>query len=219
MGWTEYIAAFFAFGLSHIVPVRPQNRVRLVAILGANGFTWCYSALSLAVLTWLIGASGRAPFVVIWSRLSWQTWVPVMVMLPICLIAALAIARPNPFSFGGARNHQFDPSHPRIIHFTRHPLLWVLAIWATAHLVPNGDLAHVILFGVFSGFAWFGMRIIDRRKQRLMGKKVWEHLLAQTKTAPLTFNRQDLFRVLIGIAAYLALLALHPIIIGVSPLP
>ena len=37
-------------------------------------------------------------------------------------------------------------------------------------LVPNGDLAHVILFGTFAGFALLGQRLIDRRKRREMGK-------------------------------------------------
>lgn len=63
MGWAEYSLAFAIFSLSHSVPVRPPVWPRLVVQLAQRGFTLAYSALSLAVLAWLIGAAGRAPYV------------------------------------------------------------------------------------------------------------------------------------------------------------
>ena len=69
-------------------------------------------------------------------------------MFAVCLILALSIARPNPFSFGGAQNARFDPARPGIVRWVRHPILLSLALWAGLHLLPNGDLSHVILFGV-----------------------------------------------------------------------
>ncbi|MBZ0227983.1 MAG: NnrU family protein [Bauldia sp.] len=68
-----------------------------------------YSLSSLAVLVWLVGAARRAPHVPLWHWAPWRDYVPLASMLPVCLILALAIARPNPFSFGGARNDSFDP--------------------------------------------------------------------------------------------------------------
>ena len=61
MGWFEFALAYVVFFLSHSLPVRPPLRPRLQARLGASGFTLAYSVLSLAVLSWLIGAAGRAP--------------------------------------------------------------------------------------------------------------------------------------------------------------
>jgi uncharacterized membrane protein len=108
MGWFEFVAAYVVFFLSHSLPVRPPMRPWLQARLGAFGFTLAYSALSLALLAWLIGAAGRAPFLILWNWAPWQVHVPLIAMGPVCLILVLSTGRPNPFSFGGARNDRFD---------------------------------------------------------------------------------------------------------------
>lgn len=221
MGWFEFALAYVVFFLSHSLPVRPPLRPWLQAQLGASGFTLAYSALSLAVLSWLIGVAGRAPHVVLWDWVPWQVHVPLTVMGPVCLILALSIGRPNPFSFGGARNDQFDPARPGIVRLSRHPLLAALALWAAAHVVPNGDLAHVILFGTFAIFALMGGRLIDRRKHREMGPE-WQRMLDRVADAPLLAASPSvgtLMRVAAGIALYVALLWAHPFLFGVSPLP
>lgn len=216
MDWLEFTAAFAAFFLTHSIPLRPAVRPHLQRALGRRGFTLVYSALSIAMLGWLIAAAGRAPFVPLWTWAPWQPLVPLVVMLLVCLILSLAIARPNPFSFGGARNETFDPARPGIVRLNRHPLLLALALWGTAHVVPNGDLAHVILFGTFTGFALLGRRLIDRRKRREMGKD-WDALAAMVKAAaPLPL---PLSRLATGLALYLLLIAAHPLLFGVSPLP
>jgi len=218
MGWTEFATAFVVFFVSHSLPVRPPLRPALQAALGPRGFTLAYSALSLAVLAWLIGAAGRAPYVPLWDWAPWQVYVPLLTMLPVCLILALAIARPNPFSFGGARNGRFDPARPRIVRLHRHPLLLALALWAAAHAVPNGDLAHVMLFGTFAAFALLGMRLIDRRQQREIGPK-WQELQAATVHAPFWRPVAPVSRLAIGATLFAGLIWLHRLVIGVSPLP
>lgn len=219
--WTEYVVAFVAFFATHASPVRPPLRPWLVARLGQRGFTLAYSALSLAVLTWLIAAAGRAPHVPLWNWAPWQVHVPLVVMLPVCLILSFSIARPNPFSFGGARNDRFDPLRPGIVRWSRHPLLLALALWAAAHIVPNGDLAHVILFGTFAGFAIFGGRMIDGRKRRELPAE-WKHLRLAVAGAPVlswSTSGGTLVRLSMGTVLYATLLWLHPIIFGVSPIP
>ena len=142
-------------------------------------------------------------------------------MGPVCLILALSIGRPNPFSFGGARNDQFDPARPGIVRLSRHPLLAALALWAAAHVVPNGDLAHVILFGTFAAFALLGGRLIDRRKRREMGPE-WQRMHDRVVDAPLLSASPSggtLLRLVAGTALYGALLWAHPFLFGVSPLP
>lgn len=115
MEWAEFTAALGVFLLSHAVPVRPPVKPWLVGRLGQRGFTLGYSLLSLAVLAWLIVAAGRAPFVMLWSWEPWHNHVVLAVMAAVCLILALAIGRPNPFSFGGANNAAFDPARPGIV--------------------------------------------------------------------------------------------------------
>lgn len=222
MGWAEFIVAFGAFFVIHSVPLRPAVRARLTAALGKRVFTIAYSTLSLAALIWLIGAAGRAPFVALWARYPWQAWVPLAGMGAACVILAFAIGRANPFSFGGAGVEAFDPTRPGIVRYMRHPVLVALALWAGAHLVPNGDLAHVLLFGVFAGFALLGMGMIDRRRQRSMGPARWHDLRdgvrAATVRGPASW-RGVAFRLTAAFGLYAALLALHPIVLGVSPLP
>lgn len=221
MGWVEFVTACAVFFLSHSIPVRPPVRPWLQARLGTAGFTLAYSALSLAVLAWLIGAASRAPHVALWDWAPWRIHVPLVVMGPVCLILALSIARPNPFSFGGARNDRFDPSQPGIVRWTRHPLLLALALWAAAHVVPNGDPSHVILFGAFAAFALFGGRLIDRRKRGDMGAE-WRRLRVAVAGAP-RFSwlvaGGALARLVAGVVLYAAFLWVHPILFGVSPLP
>jgi len=221
MEWIEFIAAFVVFFLSHSIPVRPSNRARLVRILGRRGFTIAYSLLSLGVLAWIIGAAGRAPYVPLWDWAAWQNHVVLAAMGLVCLLLALSIGQPNPLSFGGAGNDRFNPDQPGIVGVMRHPLLVSLAIWAFAHLVPNGDLAHIILFGAFGGFALAGGRIIDRRKQRQMGAD-WTGMTARIRAAGTSVRWMDIQRaaprILIAAVIYAILLWLHPWLFGVDPL-
>jgi uncharacterized membrane protein len=221
MGWLEFSAAYATFFLTHSLPVRPSMRPALRAALGPSGFTLAYSALSLAALAWLIGAAGRAPFVPLWDWAPWQVHVPLVAMLPVCLVLALAIGRPNPFSFGGSENSMFDPARPGIVRLHRHPLLLALALWAAAHVVPNGDLAHVILFGTFAAFSLLGMRLVDRRRQREMGDR-WQALhdaVIETPLWPPALKVGAAARLIAGLGLFVVLIWLHPAIIGVSPLP
>ncbi len=94
--------------------------------------------------------------------------------------------------------------------------------------MPNGDVAHVVLFGLFASFAMAGMATVDRRKRRLMGDSEWTRLAARTSWWPLSALVQgqlglgsELFqpRLLIATALYGTLLALHSPVIGVAPWP
>jgi uncharacterized membrane protein len=228
-GWTEFIAAFAVFLLSHLIPSRPAVRAALVRTLGERGFLIAYSLESLVVLTWLIVASGRAPFVELWRFALWQMWAPNLALPLACQLAAFGIGAANPLSFGGDPRKRFDPEQPGVVGIVRHPLLWAIALWAAAHVVPNGDLAHVLLFGFFALIALVGMLIIDRRKRRRIGVEAWNALAARTSFWPFAallsrrFKprswRISLARVAIGLAAWLVLLLLHPLVIGVSPIP
>jgi uncharacterized membrane protein len=228
-GWTEFIAAFAVFLLSHAIPSRPAVRAALVRALGETGFLIGYSLESLAVLAWLIVATGRAPFVELWPFETWQMWAPNLALPVACQFATFGIGAANPLSFGGDPRKSFDPHHPGIVGVVRHPLLWAIGLWAGAHAVPNGDLAHVLLFGFFAVIALLGMVIIDRRKQRQLGAGQWTTLAAHTSFWPFAARLTGRFRprswrisplrLALGIAAWLTLLLLHPYVIGVSPLP
>ncbi len=226
--WLPFASAFAVFVLSHAVPARPPVRERLIRALGRSGYLAGYLAVSLAALTWLIAAAGDAPYVPLWPWAPWQPWIPNISMPVACGLAAYGTAAPNPLSFGGRHVARFDPDAPGIAGLTRHPLLWALALWAGAHAVPNGDLAHVLLFAGLAGFAGAGMPALDRRYRRQLGADTWRRLAKRTSLVPGAAlvtgrwrprGRPDPVRAVLAVLLWLALLALHPPVIGVSPLP
>jgi uncharacterized membrane protein len=226
-GWGEFVFALCAFLASHALPVRPPIRGRLVKLFGARGFTVAYSALSLLILAWTIAAAGRAPYVELWPFALWQLWAPNIAMPLAVALISLALFAPNPLSFGG-RDARFDPARPGVVGLSRHPLPLALALWSAAHLVPNGTLAHVLLFGLFLVFSILGMAIIDRRKRRQMGVEAWSRLAANTgwlrpaglgDVVALLLTRAGVLRLAGGALAYVALLHLHMLLFGVEPWP
>lgn len=228
-GWGAFAAAFAVFLLSHALPARPSVRRALVARLGERGYLALYSLVSLAVFAWLMVAAGQAPFVPLWDFAPWQLWVPPIAMAGACLLAAFGIGAVNPLSFAGRSGAAFDPDQPGIAGVARHPLLWAIVLWAASHAVPNGDLAHVLLFASLAGFSLAGMAVIDRRKRRQMGTAAWAVLAARTSfwpAAALVSGRwrprpalPSPRRLAAAALAYLVLLLLHLPVIGVSPLP
>lgn len=228
--WSELAVAFGLFLASHILPARPCVRARLVRILGSRAYLSLYVAVSVGLLGWLIDAAGRAPFIPLWDFALWQLWVPNLAMPVACLLAAFGVGARNPLSIAdGPSSASFDPDTPGIAGVTRHPLLWALALWSAAHLVPNGDLAHVLLFGTFTVFALIGMPAIDSRIRKRVGHATWHNLARRTSLLPLqawlggrwrprSWRPQPL-RLLTAAGLYAVLFALHPWFAGVPPDP
>ncbi len=54
--------------------------------------------------------------------------------------------------------------------FTRHPMLSGVTVWAAAHLLANGDLASLILFGSFGAFALFAHVVCQPARRRAVIK-------------------------------------------------
>jgi uncharacterized membrane protein len=216
-GWGGFALAYAAFLLTHLIPVRPPVRPWLVARLGPTGFGLAYSALSLAVLVWLFLAARAAPLVQLWYPPVWAAHVTLLAMMLACMVLAFAAFRPNPLSFAGSRNARFDPGAPGIVGFLRHPVLAALALWAGGHLPANGDLAHVLLFGGFAGFALLGHG--DDRPPPA-ARNGGRGLGATGRTARAHRWRQGVggetvLRLLAGLALVLLLIALHPWLAGV----
>ena len=147
--------------VTRIRPVRVD--VRSLAWVVVPFFAF---AFLLEILGWIIAAVGRAPYMPLWQFAPWQMWVPNVAMPFVCLLLAFGIAIPNPLSIASRNDEAFDPDQPGIVGVTRHPMLWATALWAFAHAVPKGDLAHVLLFGGFAIMALAGMFAIDARHRR-----------------------------------------------------
>ena len=228
-GWGEMTAALVFFLAAHIVPARPKLRNWLKAQLGLVLYIGLYSALSILLLIWIVIAAGRTPYIELWPVAQWQYWAPLIAMPLACLLVAYGAAAANPFSIGGLGSEQFDPQRPGIARITRHPLLWAPTLWALAHLFPNGDLAHVILFGLLAAFGLIGMYELDRRRQREWGLSEWRRKAAKTSFIPFmsrdmldreqSLAPSDWVRLAAAAALYLILLQAHEPVIGLSPIP
>jgi uncharacterized membrane protein len=95
----------------------------------------------------------------------------------------------------------------RIYTTLKHPMLAGIKLWAAAHLLANGDLGSIILFGSFLGWAVFD-RISMKHRTDAGGPPI-----------PAGGPTNDLIAVAVGIIAYLALaFAFHPVVIGVPVL-
>ena len=222
MEWLNFTLALCVFMASHLLSALPGLRGALVARLGRGGYGAGYGLLSVALLAWVVVAAGRAPFVSLWDQTVWMRWLANLAMPLAVLLLCLGAAAPNPLSLGG-RSAGFDPARPGIAGVVRHPLLWALLLWALAHLMVNGDLAHVVMFGLFAAYALAGMAMIDARKRRQMGAAVWLTRASATSNLPFAGNwrsyRPDWRRLTLAIVIWVGLLHAHLPVIGVSPLP
>ena len=222
----EFLLALAAFLAAHVLPARSGLRAALVARVGERAYLVGYSLLSLALLAWLIHAAIGAPVVPLWPVSLAHYWIALVLMLPASMLMVGGAASPNPLSvsLGSAG---YDPAAPGLVGVTRHPLLWGFALWALAHVLPNGELVPLIMFGGFGIFALSGMLIVDRRKRRQLGAE-WDRLSAPTSALPFAAWFRDpvarrwrpgvgAMTVAGGTALYLLLLWLHPRVIGPDP--
>ena len=222
--WTEFLAALAAFFGSHAIPSYGGLRQRLIARLGRRAYFTLYSLLSLLLLAWLIVAAGRAPFVELWPFEPWQRHVPLTLVPIAVVLAVVGLCRPNPLSLSLAPPSAFDPERPGIAGLVRHPVLWATLLWSLAHLVANGDLAHVIVFALFAALSVLGMLALDARKRRKIGVARWQELARRTSLLPRLRLRAgwrfaDLGFVLFGLGLAVLLALLHPLFAGVPALP
>lgn len=179
--WTEFVLALLAFVGAHLILPIPPLRARLVALLGRRSYLFAYSTLSIALLVWVVIAARNAPYLPVWPQQPWQALVP-LVLVPVAawfLIAGLA--EPNPLSI--SVRSDADSLGP-MAAITRHPVLWAFLLWSASHLVPNGDLVSLTLFGGLTLLAAAGFGLVDRRTRRRLGETAWQALASRTSVIP-----------------------------------
>jgi uncharacterized membrane protein len=188
---TLLIIGIIVFLGVHLLPTVTDQRARLVSRLGEAGYKAAFSLLSIASLILLIYGYATAPLVQLWSPPAWTRWVAVVLMLPafIFLVAA------------------YVPG--RIRARLKHPFLVAIKTWALAHLIANGDLASMILFGSFLAYAVYDrIALKHRRPSSLVGIEGPER------------PQNDVIAVVLGTVLYAVFLVwLHPLLIGHAVLP
>lgn len=224
-GWIEFIMAMASFMLSHLLPRIGDLRGNLIKRLGRRAYFSIYGLVSLVLLGWVISAAGRAPYVELWPQAPWMRWVPFVATPIAFVLAACGLGVALPDSLGASRKRKYDPTNPGFAAVSRHPMLLALALWALAHLLPNGDLSYVLLFGLFALFPLIAIPAFDRRARNRDGQDafVGAPILSVRPVFDRAWWRQNarpfLMRSAIGVLFWCVVLHLHAPVIGAWPFP
>ena len=178
-------------GIHSISIVAPVFRDGVAARMGAGPWRGVYSLISIigfVLLIWGYGLARREP-VMLYNPPFWTRYVTAVLMLPVFPLI-------------------FAPYFPgRIKAALKHPMLVAVKLWAVAHLISNGMLADVVLFGAFLAWAVADRISYKHRTQRPL------------QTAPPS-PRNDVIVTVVGLVLYaLFLFWLHAKLIGVQPIP
>jgi uncharacterized membrane protein len=228
---TNLIIAAAAFLLIHLLVSGTRLRDAIIRTIGQGPYMGLYSLASIALLIWMgfaYAAAQRGPNPVYWSATPVTKWIQLGVTLIAFLLAVPGLATRNPTSVAGEALLDRPNTVQGILRITRHPFLWGVALWAAGHLMVNGDLASLILFGSLFLLAVLGPSSIDAKRRRALGEK-WDAFASETSAIPfaaIVQGRQQLkigeigaWRLGIAVLVWAGLIAAHPMLFGVSPLP
>ena len=189
MGLAIMILGLAVFVGTHLVTTQREARARLIAQSGEGAYKGLYSLASIAgvlMIGWGFGMYRATGWVDVWYPPAWTRHVTALLVLiaSICLVAA------------------YSPG--RIKTTLKHPMLVGVKLWAFAHLISNGDLGSIILFGSMLGFAVFD-RISLKRRADPGGPPI-----------PVGGPMKDAVAVVGGTALFLVLgFLFHPYVVGV----
>ncbi|HYD30209.1 MAG TPA: NnrU family protein [Azospirillaceae bacterium] len=218
-------AAAFWIALHLLIagPLRPA----LAGRLGEKGFQAVFSILSLIGLVALVLAYRAAPFVPVWEPGRVAVHAAMTLVLVAFLLLVYAVSPSNPTSTAAGVQPAGELPVTGITRITRHPMLWAFTLWAVAHLLANGDLGGILLFGSVLVTALNGMVSIDRKRARRFGA-TWDAFAARTSRLPfaailggrnqLKLGEMSVIRLVMGMVLFAAFLHLHRTLFGVSPL-
>lgn len=176
-------------GVHSLSIVNRAWRDRCVARIGEPAWKGLYSLVSLASFSLMCIGYGlaRADPIVLYTPPAALRHVAFVVLLPVFPLL-LSVYLPG-----------------RLKARARHPMLLATKLWATAHLLVNGTLADVLLFGGFLAWA-----VADRISVKRRG--------APAVAIGPQAARNDALAVAGGLAVYaLVLLWLHRVLIGIAP--
>jgi uncharacterized membrane protein len=190
MGFAILILGLVIFLGTHVFVSFREARASAIERLGLPAYRGMFALVSLVGLVLIIWgyAQYRAhDLIQLWSPPAFMRHITVGLMLfsAIFIVAA------------------FVPSH--IKTRLKHPMLAGVKAWALAHLLSNGDLGSILLFGTFLAWGVYA-RIAAKRRGDIGGA---------AKPAPDGWTN-DIIVLVIGTAVFLALgFWFHPYVIGV----
>lgn len=164
-------------------------RAFAIGRLGENRYKGLYSLVAAVGLVLIVIGFGRyrsAGYIQVWNP-PFSIFHPLaLFLLWFAFVALTAAYAPA----GGLKS------------LLRHPMLVAVKAWALSHLLVNGDLGSMLLFGSLLAWAVYDRIAVKRRGD---------------PGAPATgWSLNDLLVVVIGTVAYVAMFWLHDSLIGVT---
>ena len=216
------LVSSFAFIVLHIGVSGTPLREVLRNLLGSNGFLGLYSLAALASL----GAMIYGYATIEHSDFVWMPSVVAYKLTKVILFAAIVLIvlgnmtrNPTAVNMEKAVNEELKGA----VKITRHPLQWGILLFATGHLIANGDVASIIFFGTLVIVSGLGMISMDARKRKIGGEE-WEEFFKTTSTIPFAATLAGRNRIAaadinwlaigIGIALYVSIYWLHDMVSG-----
>lgn len=188
-----FILGLALFLGTHAFTMAQEPRTALRLKLGEGGFKGLYTALSLLGFVLIIYGFGlyrSGGWINVWSPPVWTRHLALLLTLPVFVLLAAT-------NSGG-----------RIHATVKHPMLLAVKIWATAHLLSNGDLGSMLLFGGF--LAWAVMARISLKRRAGV----------TLPAVPQGFTQRDWIAIGAGLLLWFAFARwLHPWLIGVAVWP
>jgi uncharacterized membrane protein len=223
-------AAAAVFVLMHLLISGTPLRDRLTAAIGEGPDMGLFSLASIAALTWLIiafaHARGGPGDTVYWTVTPATRHPAIGLVLIAFLLAVPGLLTNSPTRVAGGGQVDKPTAAAGMTRITRHPFLWGAAIWAFAHLLVNGSLSAILLFGSILVLGLLGPPSIDAKRRRALGDR-YAAFMAQTSNIPfaaIVQGRQKLkigeiwWRLLVGLVLFIVIMMLHSKLFGVNPL-
>ena len=220
------VAASACFLLIHFGVSGTRLRDTLVLRLGEGPYRGAFALASVIGLVWMIYGYGHAPTVALWAPLPGLRPAAFALVFVAFLFVGIGLATPSPTRVGmESRLAQGTDMARGMVRVTRHPFLWGVALWSLVHLLMNGDLASVILFGSLLLLALGGTAAIDAKRRRKFGDG-WTRFAQTTSSVPFAAilsgrNRIDsasseigIVRPLVAVLAYALIFYLHGRLFG-----
>ncbi len=189
MGWILLVLGLILFLGGHAFVTMRTQRAALVASLGEWPYKGLFALVALIGII-LIGYGfaeyRQSGWINVWSPPRWTHYVTQFLMWPASILVVAAYARGD------------------IWRSLKHPMLVGVKTWAVAHLISNGDLGSIVLFGSVLAWAVFDRISLKRRSD------------PGAPLIPAGGRRNDWIAIIVGTVLYLALgLIFHPLVVGV----
>ena len=187
-GLAILVAGLVVFIGAHVFVTMRDQRAALIGRIGEGpykGLLALASVIGLILIGYGFGEYRATDWIDVWYPPRWTFYVTELLMWPASIFVVAAYIRGN------------------IWRTLKHPMLVGVKTWAVAHLISNGDLGSILLFGSFLLWAGYDRMTLKHRAD------------AGAPTIPAGGHRNDIIALVVGTVLYVVLgLVFHPLVVG-----